>query len=224
MNNHILVVAPHPDDETLGCGATILKYKKQGHKLFWLIITDQREEFGFSKERELARAEEVRRVEAAYEFKQTWHLGLAPSQLDAIPKSDVISGMVSVFNEVKPHTIFVPFKNDIHSDHTITFECAMACSKWFRRPELKEILVYETVSETDIATAINLPTFTPNLYENVTQTFEEKMAIMDIYQSEMAEFPFPRSRQAIEALAMKRGAECGYLRAEAFMILKQFRD
>lgn len=224
MNKNILVVAPHPDDETLGCGATLLKYKNNGYKIFWLIMTEQREEFGFSHEREVARAQEVKEVEQAYGFEKTFQLGLPPSQLDVIAKSDIISKMVRVFDEVKPFTVFVPFKNDIHSDHTVAFETSMACSKWFRRTELKEILVYETVSETDVATAINQPCFTPNLYENVTDTFQDKLDVMDFYESEIADFPFPRSRQAIEALAMKRGAESGYERAEAFMILKQFRD
>ena len=42
----ILVVAPHPDDEVLGAGGTLLRYKSEGHSIAWLIVTGITEDFG----------------------------------------------------------------------------------------------------------------------------------------------------------------------------------
>ena len=38
-NNKVLIIAVHPDDETLGCGGTILKHKENGDQIYWLILT-----------------------------------------------------------------------------------------------------------------------------------------------------------------------------------------
>ena len=45
---NVLVIAPHPDDETLGCGGTLLKHKSMGHKCHWLIVTSAYKSQGFS--------------------------------------------------------------------------------------------------------------------------------------------------------------------------------
>lgn len=37
--NRVLCVAVHPDDETLGCGGTLLKHKAQGDEIYWLFLT-----------------------------------------------------------------------------------------------------------------------------------------------------------------------------------------
>ena len=60
MSKKVLVVAPHPDDETLGCGGTLLKHKASGDKIHWLIVTGIDEEAGFSAERIILEARKLR--------------------------------------------------------------------------------------------------------------------------------------------------------------------
>ena len=82
------------------------------------------------------------------------------------------------------------------------------------------MLYYETISETDanINSAVN--PFRPNIYSDISETFDNKLEIMEIYDSEIGAFPFPRSLEAIRSLAMLRGSRCGVKYAEAFELLR----
>ena len=64
----ILVVAPHPDDETLGCGGTLLRHSAEGNEVHWLIMSAINKEAGFSQERIENRANEINKVAEAYGF------------------------------------------------------------------------------------------------------------------------------------------------------------
>ncbi len=147
----VLIIAPHPDDETLGCGGTILNYQLSGHDVYWLIMTAMSEDLGFTPERIASRDEEISNVSSKYGFKKTFNLKFPTTQLDTLKTSDLVSKMINVFNEVKPTTVYLPFRNDAHSDHQITFDTAFACCKWFRSPTVKEVYAYETISETDFS-------------------------------------------------------------------------
>jgi hypothetical protein len=99
---------------------------------------------------------------------------------------------------------------------------ASACSKWFRRKHLRRIMCYEVLSETGFNLNPTAPVFSPTCYIPVDEAFiERKIDIMKTYQTEMAPFPFPRSTEAIRALAGLRGSECGAAAAEAFVVVRE---
>ena len=60
--NKVLVVAVHPDDETLGCGGTLLKHKEDGDETHWLIATEIKESDGFDKETVARRDSEINKI------------------------------------------------------------------------------------------------------------------------------------------------------------------
>lgn len=93
-------------------------------------------------------------------------------------------------------------------------------TKWFRYPSVKRILAYETLSETDFGLGTDLG-FRPNIFINIENYLEDKLRAMDIYASELGRFPFPRSDEAIRALATLRGAASGFQAAEAFELLRE---
>ncbi len=86
---------------------------------------------------------------------------------------------------------------------------------------MEKVLTYETLSETDFSIDPDANGFKPNIYINISGFLEEKISVMNIYASEISEFPFPRSEKAIRSLAYLRGAASGYEEAEAFMLLKE---
>ena len=219
----VLVVAPHPDDETLGCGGSLLRHRAHGDDVHWLIVTDMREELGYTRERIAEREEEIAGISAHYGLVGVHRLGLPATRLDAIPLSEVIEAVAGVFERVAPDVAYVPFAGDVHSDHRAVAAASGACVKWFRNPSIREILVYETLSETDFQIDPSQAPFRPNLYVDITPHLEGKLAAVGLYPSETGEFPFPRSPEAIEALARKRGAEAGLQAAEAFMIARKIR-
>lgn len=217
----ILVIAPHPDDETLGCGGTLLKHKKNGDRLHWLIMTVMSEDAGFSAAAINRRKAELTLVAEKYQFDSVTVLDYPAASLDQIPLQAIIAKMNRVFATTQPEVVYLPFEGDIHSDHKVTFHAAAACCKTFRNGYIKKILSYETLSETDFILSVGAIRFAPNVFIAIDEFLEEKIAVMNIFSSELGEFPFPRSNQAIRALAALRAINAGCRAAEGFMLLKE---
>jgi LmbE family N-acetylglucosaminyl deacetylase len=219
----ILVIAPHPDDETLGCGGTLLRHKADGDAIHWLITTSMKKNAGFSEDRIGVREKEITAVAEAFGFSSVTRLGFPTTSLDTVSKSKLIDGMGKVFEEVVPVTVYVPFPGDAHSDHRQTFEAASACCKNFRYPSVRKVIACEISSETDFGLDPTETSFRPNLFVDITTYLNEKIRIMETYDGEMRASPFPRSGEAIRALATLRGSQAGCAAAEAFMILREIR-
>lgn len=218
-----LIIAPHPDDETLGCGGTILKLKAQGVAVHWLIVTTIDGVSGFPQERVPARAGEIEAVREAYGFDGVHHCSLPAAALDTIGKGKLIGAIGNIIKSVKPQSVYIPYRNDVHSDHAAVFDAAVSAAKTFRSPFVKAIYAYETLSETDFGLRTDDPGFRPNLYEDITDYLDRKIEIMTLFDGEMGEFPFPRSEKCLRALATLRGAQANCQAAEAFMTLKEIR-
>jgi len=215
----VLFVSTHPDDETLGCGGTILKHKKQGDEIFWLILTNMTEENGWSRNEVRRRKAEIIEVKKQYKFNSVYDLLYPPGLLDSIPLKNIISDISKVLIEVKPEIIYLPNRSDIHTDHQVAFQSIVSSSKHFRNPYIKKMLMYETLSETEYAPPINEYSFQPNVFIDITGTFEEKCNIMKIYKSELMSSKLPRSIQSIKALAILRGSRIGVKYAESFSLI-----
>jgi LmbE family N-acetylglucosaminyl deacetylase len=214
-----IVIAPHPDDEVLGVGGTLLRRKSEGAKVAWLVVTGISVESGWSEEKVNARANEIKRVTEFFDFDEVFTLNFPTTELDRIPMSDLVAGISDVFKSFIPEEVFVPHPSDVHTDHRRVFNAAASCTKWFRYPSVKRVLAYETLSETDFSLGTELG-FRPNVFVNIEPFFNEKLRAMEIYKSELGVFPFPRSHEAIRALATQRGAASGFKAAEAFELLR----
>ncbi len=215
-----IVIAPHPDDEVLGVGGTLLRRKAEGGEIAWLLMTSVSEAAGWSSEKIRKRAEEFRQVREFFNFDEVFSLEFPATKLDQIPTSDLISGISEAFSAFQPEEVFVPHPSDIHSDHRIVFDAVASCTKWFRNPSVRRVLAYETLSETDFSLGTSHG-FCPNVFVDIEQFIDDKLRVIDIYKSELGEFPFPRSHQAIRALASVRGATSGFMAAEAFQLLRE---
>ena len=216
-----LVIAPHPDDELLGLGGTLLKKKDQGNVIGWLIMTTMDEKNGWNKDQIDTRSQEINSVRIGLGINNTklYQLNFPTTKLDQIPISKIISKVKYVFNEFEPDEIFIPHFGDIHTDHKITFEIAASCSKWFRNKSIKRIYSYETISETEYNIKPN-NNFNPNYFIDITQYMEEKLRLVNIYKSEIQKCPFPRSNEVIMALATYRGSQAGCRYAESLNLVK----
>lgn len=220
MKRH-LVIAPHPDDETLGCGGTLLRARAEGDAIYWLIVTGISEAQGFTAERVESRAAEIDRVSDAYGFAETIRLDFPTATLDAIPMGDLVSAIGQAARRIEPTDIYLPHRRDAHSDHAAVFDAATSVSKWFRYGSVERVFVYETQSETDFDLSPDSPGFRPNVFVDISDTINRKIEIAAIFESEFAEHPFPRSFEGMCALATLRGAASGFKAAEAFMLLRQ---
>lgn len=219
MKNKVLIVAVHPDDETLGCGGTLLKHKANGDEIHWLICTTVDEKHSYYDTRE----QEIEKVAALYGFDSVHNLRLETMQVDEYSMSELVGKISKVINEVKPTTIYLPFKGDVHSDHRKIFEASYSCTKSFRYPFVKKIYMIETLSETEFAPSTKEDSFIPNVFVDISKYMDKKLEIMKVYESEIAEHPFPRSIKNIQALGTLRGATCGCEYAESFILLKEIK-
>lgn len=216
----ILIVAVHPDDESLGCGGTLLRLREEGAEIHWMIVTSMTADCGFSPEAIARRNSEIESVAQMYGFASVHRLDFPATRLDEIPMSQLVTAMSKVFHKVQPSQVFLPFMHDVHSDHQHAFAAAYSCTKVFRYPSVRKVMMIETLSETDFAQSAG-GGFIPNLFVDITNQFESKMKILRVFESELRPHPFPRSEESITALATLRGAAAGCKYAESFMLLKE---
>ena len=218
-----LIVAPHPDDELLSCGGTLLRRVAEGGTVAWLLMTSIREDTGWSAEQIQQRVAEIERVRKGLQIKlhHLYALEFPTAELDRIPMGLLVKRISKVFSDFQPDEVLLPYPGDVHSDHRVAFEAASACTKWFRYPSVKRVLAYETPSETDFGIDPRDTGFKPNMFFDIGVQLERKIELMKIYASEVGEFPFPRSEEALRSLAQLRGSQAGFYAAEAFMLLRE---
>lgn len=217
MKNRILVVAVHPDDEVLGCGGTLLKHKANGDKIHWLICTTLSKSHNYYKKRD----KEIFKVSKLFNFNSVHNLLFETTKVDQYSMAEIIEKISKVINRVRPNIIYLPFKEDIHSDHKKIFEASYSCTKSFRYPFLKKIYMMETLSETEFAPSIKKKWFIPNTYVDISKFMSKKIQIMKVYKGELNKHPFPRSERSIRALATFRGSTSGCKFAESFVLIKE---
>ena len=221
----VLIVAPHPDDETLGCGGTLLKHASSGDELFWLIVTKTWEPL-FDASQIERHAQQIGEVENAYPFKHSYRLGFPTTRLDTVPMGDLVDAMRVVLGEVHPQIVYVPNYSDAHSDHRITFDAVMSVLKpsYASRFGVSRVLAYETMSETEAAPAMRMNPFAPTVYSDISDTLKRKLEVMQLYETELQSGPMPRTLSALEALHRYRGATIGVDYAEAFASILEVQN
>lgn len=202
---------------------TLLRHVAEGAEVHWLIVTAITQEAGFSKDRIASRNAEIAQVAQAYGFAGVHQAGLPTMRLDTLPKADVIAAVSKTVNAVGPDTLYLPYRNDAHSDHSVVFDATVACCKTFRYPSIRRVYAYETLSETEFGLRTDDPGFRPNLFVDGTAWLERKIKIMKMFSGEMGAFPFPRSEECMRSQAALRGSQAGVRAAEAFMVLKEIR-
>lgn len=221
MKRKVIVIAPHPDDETLGCGGTLLRHAHEGDDVHWLIVTGMTIGKQFTSERVASREKEISSVATRYGFQEVHQLKLPPTTLDTLPVGDIVVAIKNIFERINPEIVYLPFFGDVHTDHKVVFDSTVSCTKWFRQPSIKRVLAYETLSETEFGLNPECRGFQPNVFVNIDQFIAEKLSILSLYDGELGIFPFPRSVEAVTALAKVRGVAAGCNAAEAFMLLKE---
>ena len=212
MKENILIVSPHPDDETLGCGGTIFRHVKEKHSVSWIIMTKMTPDKYPSKIIN-NRKSEIDKVAKKYSFKNVFNMDYKTSELENYKLSDIIDNLSKIINKIRPSTLYLPFPYDIHTDHKITFDSFNPFTKSFRYNLIKKIRIYETLSESE-QSFFPSPKFNPNLFINVENFLMKKIDVMKIYKSELNNHPFPRSLDAIKFLAKYRGIQSNFKYAD----------
>jgi LmbE family N-acetylglucosaminyl deacetylase len=217
----ILVIAPHPDDETLGCGGTLLKHRASGDEVVWCIVTrgyEPRVTREFLDNRE----KEIEAVSQAYGCEKVIKLDHPTTRLDTISQEQLIADFSGAIETARPDCLYLNHSGDVHSDHRVIVEAVMSAVKPFNtgRHGVKRILSYEVPSSTDAAMASFGRPFIPTVYSDITKYIEKKLEIFSLFPVEIQPYPQPRAKESVKAWARARGATIGVEYAEAFMLLR----
>lgn len=219
----ILVIAPHADDEVLGCGATMAKACEKGDEVFVLICTNA--SVGAP---ELFSAELIKQIRSEavtahrlIGIKETFFLEFPAPALDQYPRYKMSNEISAVIRKIGADTIYIPHRGDCHNDHAIIHECAMVACRPLANCSVKHAFAYETLSETEWGEPVAADFFVPVKYNTFTvDEFQKKLDAMSCFKSQLYPFPASRSLEAIEALAKYRGCTVSAERAEAFEVMR----
>lgn len=211
----VLVFAPHNDDEVLGVGGTLAKYAQLGYEIFVCEITS-------GKDRKLTNLIQSEALQAhrILGVKETFFLGFPVVELNNSSVIELNKAINKIVDLVKPNIAFIPHKGDMHIDHSVVSRSAMVALRPLLNPQLLAIYSYETLSETEW----NIPSpdnfFAPNTWCDITDTIGLKLEAMSCFESQLMEFPHPRSLKAIRSLSEFRGSTIGVNNAESFVLIR----
>lgn len=215
----VLVVAPHPDDEVLGVGGSILRHVAEGDAVH-VVIGTRGEATRFGREQVERVQAEARKVHAFLGLAGSHFLDFPAARLDTVPGTDLNAALKGVFDAVRPDTVYLPHSGDVHRDHQLVFHSAMVCCRPTGPARPSRILAYETVSETDWNAPLIAPAFVPNVFADITPYLDRKLEACAMYGSQIRPAPHQRSIEALRALSVTRGHAMGLNAAEAFMLIR----
>ena len=218
----LLVFAPHPDDEILGCGGTIIKNIQQGNEVYVCVVTRGYPPY-FDIERINKNVEDAVACHQFIGIKKTFFLDFPAVQLESVNRFDLNGKVLDVVKEVMPDVVYIPHYADMQKDHSVVADACMVALRPKYKPQVKRILGYETMSETDWNTPNVQNAFIPNVFEDISDTLELKKKALSFFSLQVSPFPDARSEGAIDALAKYRGALMHWNAAEAFMLIRELK-
>jgi len=223
-NRKILIVAAHPDDEILGCGATVSRLVKDGSEAYTLILGEGVTSRDNQRNRE-SRVKEIQelksQIEKANEWigvKEVFSFDFPDNRFDSVDLLNIIKKIAAVKDQVKPDIIFTHYEGDLNIDHQLTFRAVLTATRPFQEETVKEIYVFETLSSTEWRFPLS---FSPDTFFDITSTIIDKMNAMKEYKTELREYPHPRSLRGIELQAEYWGMRSGIKKAEAFKTIRK---
>jgi len=195
MNKKVLVIAPHCDDEILGCGGIMAKYISQGSAVYVAIITNGN--IGapeiFPKEGTDKVRSEALQAHKILGVEETFFLDFPAPRLDSVPAYKIAMELNKIINEHNITTLFIPHRGDIHKDHRITYEASLVAARPINGCTVKHIYAYETLSETEWAPPFGDDAFIPTVFENIEDYLPQKLKATECYKTQIKKFPHSRS-------------------------------
>lgn len=199
----ILIIAPHADDEILGCGGTINKLKRLGKDVHLIICSQRKQDL--------------------IEYKDIWSqytsYNILPFSDEEINSYYLLKQIEPIYNQLKPETIFIPNKDDFNFDHKEVYKACEVVLRRYQEHQPKRVLMYETPSSTTQSFNNN---FKCNYYEEIDEIdLKYKVNTFKKYKNELREYPNPRNTEGITTYAKFRGMECNAIYAEGFNLIYQ---
>ncbi|NPA10880.1 MAG: PIG-L family deacetylase [Epsilonproteobacteria bacterium] len=213
----ILIIAAHPDDEVLGCFATVSRMIKEGHEAYTLILGEGKTSRGEGYEELQKLRNETMLANKSIGISDVFLEKFPDNKFDTVALLEIVKSIEVYIDKIKPDIVFTHYENDLNVDHRVTYKAAITATRPMKGCSVKEIYSFEVLSSTEW----NYPlSFSPDVFFDVSHTIDDKIKAMGYYKSELRDFPHPRSLYGIELNAKQWGMKVGVEYAEAFKCIR----
>ena len=216
----VLVIAAHMDDEVLGCAGALLKHKAAGDRVSVIFVAHRIYNHQFNEKKNEVEKKHALKAKKILGYDNAFFLGLNDEKLDACLQEMIIP-LEKHVRAIKPDIVYLPFRQDNNQDHRAVFDAARVVLRPAATPFIKEVNMYEVASSTEQSPSLQECAFLPNFYVDIKKYIYKKIKALGCYETERRIYPHPRSPEAVEVLAKKRGIEIGFEYAEAFNTIRR---
>lgn len=209
----VLVIAPHPDDETIGAGGTIARHVAQGDEIYLCLIT-----LGYTPTEE-AQVIARRQIDAARRvlgIQEVFSYGFPPLGLNTVPHIDLCTALQKVVDQVRPEIVYTSPVNDVNQDHRVVHRCSLVATRALPGCPVRRVLSYELATTTRFGAG-----FAPNTFIDISPYLGKKLEAMKCYETELRAYPHPRSLKGVRMFAEERGLSVGVQAAECFRLIRE---
>lgn len=219
----ILTVVAHPDDEVLGCGATLARLIKEGYECNTLILgegvtsRDKKRDTRSRDKEILALKKQAKKANKILGIKEVFFCDLPDNRFDTVPLLEIIKAIEEVKLKIRPDIIFTHYGKDLNIDHQITYNAVITATRPIKGETVKEIYSFEIPSSTEWGYPLS---FSPNVFFDVTNTIDIKLEAMKVYISEIRDFTHPRSEEFLRLNSKLWGIKAGLKNAEVFQVVR----
>lgn len=222
INKKILIVAAHPDDEVLGCFATVAKFIKEGYEAYTLILSGGKTSRGKISQGELDLLQtEMQKANNTIGIKKLFTANFPDNSFDGVPLLEIVKEIEKIKKEVQPEIIFTHHFGDMNIDHQITHQAVLTATRPMPDECVKTIYAMEVPSSTEWNSFSAQNAFIPNVFFEIENTIDLKIKAMTEYKSELREYPHPRSLQHLKELAKVNGTKVGLNYSENFILVRR---
>lgn len=220
MQNTILAIVAHPDDEIIGLGGTLAKHHKQGDQIKVVIVGGRTSSRKNNHNVEISETKNALEVLGIQDFVNE---NIPDNRFDEKPLLEIIQLVSRHVEQFQPSLVYTHHQGDLNIDHKILSQAVVTACRPIENDCVKEIRLFETLSSTDMSGFSPTTLFCPNLFIDISVELAQKLSAMSYYVSELHEFPHPRSLKTIEYNAHLWGSKNNIPAAEAFHVLRKIQ-
>lgn len=215
----VLVIAAHPDDELLGCGGTVALHVNNGDIVTNLIVCES-ESLRYGKDG-VDQKNHIKNAANILGINETICLGFTDQTLDICKQVDLITPLEKVIKKVNPRIIYCQYGGDVNTDHLALFQAVLVATRPTEK-HISAVYAFDTASSTEWGYPRS---FVPDIWVDISDTLTKKIQAMNCYESEICDYPHPRSIKGLQNRAFAWGNQVCLEACEVFMTVRRiFRN
>ena len=198
---NILAVGAHPDDIEIGCGGTLIKYVKAGHKVHLFILSDG----SFGGDSDVRRREQLKAARIMGAKSVCWG-NLVDTEI--VNNRELIVKIDEMIAGVKPDVVFLNYHQDVHQDHRAVALAGIPATRY-----VKEVLYYE------VPTTLR---FEPYIFVDIKDVLGKKLSLLKAHASQVKKTRVENQTilESARSCANFRGFQGRVKYAEGFMAVR----